>query len=47
MDNKKNDQKKEEGKKMIQFVINTPMLANWVQIEITNLFFLNHASLSQ
>jgi hypothetical protein len=31
--------KREEGGKMIQFVINAPMLANWVQIEITKFIF--------
>jgi hypothetical protein len=30
--------KKEEEKEVIQFMINAPMLANWVQIEIPNIF---------
>jgi hypothetical protein len=33
--------KSEEGKKkkVIQFMVNIPMFANWVQIEITKNFF--------
>jgi len=37
--------KKEEEKEVIQFMINTPMLTNWVQIKITKTFFQNHTKI--
>jgi hypothetical protein len=43
---KKKWQKREEEKEVIQFMINTPMLANWVQIKIVKTFFA-HTSWSQ
>ncbi len=35
---KKKENKEGEENKMIQFMVNTPIFANWVKIEITKIF---------
>lgn len=34
----KKENKEGEENKMIQFMVNTPIFANWVKIEITKIF---------